>query len=71
MNNFNLTEWALGHRAVVLFLIIVVGVAGVFSFSKLGQLEDPKFSVASMRASVLWPGACGLQIQDQLLYRIG
>jgi multidrug efflux pump len=70
MNNFNLTEWALGHRAVVLFLIIVVGVAGVFSFSKLGQLEDPKFSVPSMTATVIWPGASAQQIQDQLLNRM-
>ena len=70
MNNFNLTEWALGHRAVVLFLIIVVGVAGVFSFSRLGQLEDPKFSVPSMTATVIWPGASAQQIQDQLLNRI-
>lgn len=70
MNNFNLTEWALGHRAVVLFLIVVVSIAGVFSFSKLGQLEDPKFSVPSMTATVIWPGASAQQIQDQLLNRI-
>jgi multidrug efflux pump subunit AcrB len=70
MSNFNLTEWALRHRAVVLFLIIVVGVAGVFSFSKLGQLEDPKFSVPSMTATVIWPGASAQQIQDELLNRM-
>ena len=28
MKSFNLTEWALDHRAVVLFLILVVTVAG-------------------------------------------
>ena len=70
MNNFNLTEWALGHRAVVLFLIIVVSIAGVFSFSKLGQLEDPKFSVPSMTATVIWPGASAQQIQDEVLNRM-
>src|SRR6478672_7972980 len=70
MKNFNLTEWALGHRAVVLFLIIVVSIAGVFSFSKLGQLEDPKFSVPSMTATVIWPGAGAQQIQDEVLNRM-
>jgi multidrug efflux pump subunit AcrB len=70
MKNFNLTEWALEHRAVVLFLIIVIGAAGVFSFSKLGQLEDPKFSVPSMTATVIWPGASAQQIQDEVLNRI-
>ena len=70
MNNFNLTKWALEHRAVVLFLIIVISIAGVFSFSKLGQLEDPKFSVPSMTATVIWPGASAQQIQDEVLNRM-
>jgi multidrug efflux pump len=70
MKAFNLTEWALEHRAVVLFLIIVISIAGVFSFSKLGQLEDPKFSVPSMTATVIWPGAGAQQIQDEVLNRM-
>ena len=53
MKSFNLTEWALGHRAVVLFLILVIGVGGVLGFTKLGQLEDPNFSVPSMTAIVM------------------
>ena len=39
MKSFNLTEWALGHRAVVLFLILVIAVGGVLGFMKLGQLD--------------------------------
>ena len=67
MKSFNLTEWALGHRAVVLFLILVIGIGGVLGFTKLGQLEDPNFSVPSMTAVVIWPGATAQQIQDQVL----
>ncbi|WP_332742228.1 efflux RND transporter permease subunit [Hydrogenophaga sp.] len=70
MKSFNLTEWALGHRAVVLFLLIVVAVAGAFSFTKLGQLEDPNFSVPSMTAGVVWPGATAQQMQDEVLNRM-
>jgi multidrug efflux pump subunit AcrB len=44
---FNLTEWALGHRAIVLFLILAIAIGGVLGFAKLGQLEDPNFSVRS------------------------
>ena len=29
MKSFNLTEWALKHRAVVLFLILVIAIGGV------------------------------------------
>lgn len=70
MKSFNLTEWALNHRAVVLFLILLIGVGGVFAFTRLGQLEDPNFSVPSMTALVIWPGATAQQIQDELLNRM-
>ncbi|SCK55632.1 multidrug efflux pump [Variovorax sp. HW608] len=70
MNDFNLTEWALKHRAFVLFMLLVVAVAGVFSFKKLGQLEDPNFSVPSMTAMVVWPGATAQQMQDEVLNRM-
>ncbi|HSC07807.1 MAG TPA: efflux RND transporter permease subunit [Steroidobacteraceae bacterium] len=70
MKSFNLTEWALGHRAIVLFLILVIGVGGTLGFTKLGQLEDPNFSVPSMTAVVIWPGATAQQIQDELLNRM-
>lgn len=70
MNGFNLTDWALRHRAVVFFLLLVVAIAGAFSFTKLGQLEDPNFSVPSMTAGVAWPGASAQQIQDEVLNRM-
>jgi multidrug efflux pump subunit AcrB len=70
MKSFNLTEWALNHRPVVLFLILIIAIAGAFSFTHLGQLEDPKFSVPSMTAMVMWPGATAQQVQDELLNRM-
>ena len=70
MKSFNLTEWALNHRAVVLFLILIIGVGGVLGFGKIGQLEDPNFSVPSMTAFVIWPGATAQQVQDELLNRM-
>src|SRR5688572_28403439 len=70
MKSFNLTEWALNHRAVVLFLILVIAVAGALGFPRLGQLEDPRFSVPSMTAMVLWPGATTQQMQDEVLNRM-
>ena len=70
MKSFNLTEWALNHRAIVLFLILVIGVGGTFSFTRLGQLEDPNFSVPSMTVMVYWPGASAQQIQDEVLNRM-
>jgi len=70
MKSFNLTEWALSHRPVVLFLLLLVTLAGVLGFGKLGQLEDPNFSVPSMTAMVVWPGATAQQVQDEVLNRM-
>jgi multidrug efflux pump len=70
MKSFNLTEWALNHRAIVLFLIVVIAIGGVLGFTKLGQLEDPNFSVPSMTAIVIWPGATAQQVQDEVLNRM-
>ncbi len=70
MKSFNLTEWALGHRAIVLFLILAIAVGGVLAFPRLGQLEDPNFSVPSMTALIIWPGATAQQMQDEVLNRM-
>jgi multidrug efflux pump subunit AcrB len=70
MKSFNLTEWALEHRTIVQFLIIAIAIAGTLSFTRLGQLEDPRFSVPSMTVIVIWPGATAQQIQDEVLNRM-
>jgi multidrug efflux pump len=70
MKSFNLSEWALGHRAIVVFIILVVAIGGALSFTRLGQLEDPNFSVPSMTAIVVWPGATAQQMQDEVLNRM-
>ena len=45
MKSFNLSAWAVSHPTLVLFLMIVLGVAGFFSYEKLGRAEDPFFTV--------------------------
>jgi multidrug efflux pump len=70
MKRFNLSEWAVNHRPMVLFLIITTLIVGGLSFSRLGRLEDPNFDVPQMTAIVVWPGATAQDVQDQVLNRI-
>ena len=70
MKSFNLSEWALNHRPIVQFLLIVIALGSILSFTRLGQLEDPNFSVPSMTAMVIWPGATAQQVQDEVLNRM-
>ena len=70
MRGFNLSEWAVNHRAMVIFLMVASLIAGVFSFTRLGRLEDPNFNVPAMTAVVAWPGATAQDVQDQVLNRM-
>ncbi|WP_157268795.1 efflux RND transporter permease subunit [Azohydromonas aeria] len=70
MKRFNLSAWAVAHRPLVLFLLLSTLIAGAFSFTRLGRLEDPVFAVPSMTVTVAWPGASAQQVQDQVLNRL-
>lgn len=55
--SFNLSEWALKTRSVVIYLMIIAVAAGVLAFIRLGRNEDPSFVIKSMVVSAAWPGA--------------
>src|SRR5689334_823830 len=44
MKRFNLSGWAVSHPTLILFLMIVLGAAGFFSYERLGRAEDPFFT---------------------------
>ncbi|ANY82432.1 ACR family transporter (plasmid) [Microvirga ossetica] len=55
--SLNLSEWAIRHRSFIVFLMLIVLVAGIGSYFSLGRAEDPAFSVKTMVVSAGWPGA--------------
>ena len=66
MSGFNLSALAVRERSVTLFLIILISIAGVLAFFKLGRAEDPPFTVKSMTVITAWPGATAQEMQDQV-----
>ena len=70
MKNFNMTEWALKHKELVLFFIVIVFIGGIFSYQRLGRMEDPDFTIRQMVVSVYWPGASARQIEEQVTDKI-
>ncbi len=67
---FNLSEWALSHRQLVFYLIVVFALAGVFAYQKLGQSEDPPFTFKVMVVKTNWPGASARDVEQQVTDRI-
>ncbi len=67
MTGFNISAWAVRERAITLFLIIAIVIAGGFAFFKLGRAEDPSYTIKLMTVAVAWPGATAEDMQDQVL----
>jgi len=68
--SFNLSEWALKNRPLVLYAMLVLGLAGAFSYTQLGQSEDPPFTFKVMVVNTLWPGASAAEVSRQVTERI-
>ena len=66
----NLSEVSLRNRALVWYFIILVAIAGVFSYIKLGRMEDPTYTVRTMIVTVAWPGATAEQMEEQVTDKI-
>ena len=63
---FNLSDWALKHQTLVLCLMLVLTIAGLVSYTKLGQSEDPPFTFKVMLVRTSWPGASAQEVEQQI-----
>src|SRR5690606_37219051 len=70
MRRFNLSEWALTHRSLVLYAMVVLALIGAWSYRQLGQSEDPSFTFRAMVVRTLWPGATAEEVSRQVTERI-
>lgn len=67
---FNLSEWALKNRPLVLYALILLGLMGIYSYTQLGQSEDPPFTFKVMVVNTLWPGASAEEVSRQITERV-
>jgi len=63
---FNLSDWALKHQTLVLYLMLVLTIAGLVAYTKLGQSEDPPFTFKLMLVRSTWPGASAQEVEQQV-----
>jgi multidrug efflux pump subunit AcrB len=70
MTGFNLSEWALKHRSLVVYVMIVAVIFGVLSYFRLGRSEDPSFIIKTMIVQAAWPGATVEETVKQVTERL-
>ena len=68
--NFNLSEWALKNKGLVLYFMILMGIVGIYSYAKLAQSEDPPFTFKVMVVQTYWPGATAEEVSLQVTDKI-
>lgn len=66
MKKFNLADWTLRHKSIIYYFIAVLLTFGIFSFTHMGRMEDPDFTMRTMVVGVSWPGASPQQMSDQV-----
>ena len=66
----NLSEWALKHRSLVVYAMLVAVIAGSLAYSRLGRNEDPSFIIKTMIVQAAWPGATSEETMKQVTERI-
>ena len=70
MKVFNLSDWALDHKSLVWYFMLIFMVAGAGAYVSLGREEDPAFTIKTMIVQANWPGASVeetiLQVTDRI-----
>lgn len=67
---FNLSEWSLKNRPLVVYAVLLLVVLGGLSYTQLGQSEDPPFTFKVMTITTQWPGASAKEVSRQITERI-
>jgi multidrug efflux pump len=70
MRGLNLSDWALKHRSLVVYMMILAVVAGALSYFRLGRNEDPAFIIKTMVVQAAWPGASVEETMKQVTERL-
>jgi multidrug efflux pump len=70
MSGFNLSGWALKHRSLTVYMMIVAVLAGIGSYIRLGRSEDPTFIIKTMVVQAAWPGASIEETLKQVTERL-
>lgn len=70
LKDINLSAWALKNQPLIKYFLILLFVAGFYSYTHLNQREDPNFTIKSMVITVQWPGATEQQMEDQVVDKI-
>ena len=65
-----LSKYAINHRNVVVFCVVLIILGGIYSYFSMGRLEDPEFAVKTAVVATMYPGASAEQVQNEVTDKV-
>ncbi len=62
----NIAEYSIRHKVVSWLFTLILLIGGVVSFSRLGQLEDPEFTLKTAMVITNYSGASPRQVEEEV-----
>ena len=62
----NIAAYSIRHRVVSWLFTLVLLVGGIVSFTRLGQLEDPEFTIKTAMVITSYPGASAEVVENRV-----
>lgn len=66
----NIARASVKRTTVVLFLCVLILVAGLMAYVEMGKLEDPAFTIKTAVVTTQYQGATALEVETEVTSRI-
>ncbi|GEM80283.1 efflux RND transporter permease subunit [Vibrio superstes] len=64
----NIANLSIRNSVISWMFIVILAIGGITSFSNLGRLEDPAFTLKDAMVIATYPGATALEVEEELTY---
>ncbi|AQT67900.1 Swarming motility protein SwrC [Anaerohalosphaera lusitana] len=62
----NVASFSIEKQAISITFTVLIIAGGLFSYSKLGRLEDPEFTIKNAKIYTSYPGATAMQVAEEV-----
>ncbi len=66
----NIAEASIKYKTITIVLTIIIIGGGIFSYQKLGRLEDPEFTIKEAKIITYYPGATAMEVAEEVTDKI-
>jgi len=66
----NVGEFSVENKVISWLLVVIMVGGGLIAYDKMGKLEDPAFTIKSVKILTPYPGATAHEVQEELTYHL-